>query len=84
MANLLAMDLLTYISDTCRRAQLAQACDTSPEYLWQIATRWRGKRPSPALAARIERESERLGPEKVPKEPLIFGPPAEQGVSDAA
>lgn len=67
------MDLLTYISDMSRRAALAEACSTSPEYLWQIATRWRGKRPSPELAAAIERESERLGPLKVPKEPLIFG-----------
>lgn len=67
------MDLLTYISDMSRRAALADACGTSPEYLWQIATRWRGKRPSPELAATIERESDRLGPEKVYKEPLIFG-----------
>ena len=56
-----------------RRTALAEACGTSPEYLWQIATRWRGKRPSPELAATIERESERLGPAKVHKEPLIFG-----------
>ncbi|WP_313243731.1 hypothetical protein [Stenotrophomonas rhizophila] len=70
------MDLLTYISDMSRRVALAEACGTSPEYLWQIATRWRGKRPSPELAASIERETERLGPEKVPKEPMIFGPAA--------
>lgn len=67
------MDLLTYISDMGRRHALAQACDTSSEYLWQIATRWRGKRPSPELASVIERESARLGPEAVPKEPMIFG-----------
>ena len=59
-----------------RRVALAEACGTSPEYLWQIASRWRGKRPSPELAATIERETERLGPERVPKEPLIFGPSA--------
>lgn len=68
------MDLLTYIADMSRRVALAEACGTSPEYLWQIANRWRGKRPSPELAATIERESDRLGPERVPKEPLIFGP----------
>lgn len=68
------MDLLTYIADMSRRVALAEACGTSPEYLWQIASRWRGKRPSPELAATIERETERLGPERVPKEPLIFGP----------
>ncbi|UQY89245.1 hypothetical protein LQE85_08625 [Stenotrophomonas rhizophila] len=73
------MDLLTYISDMSRRAALAEACGTSPEYLWQIARRWRGKRPSPELAATIERESERLGPERVPKEPLIFGPSVKSG-----
>jgi hypothetical protein len=67
------MDLRTYISDMQRRAALARACGTSPDYLWQIATRWKGRRPSAELALRIERETERLGPEKVPKEPLIFG-----------
>jgi hypothetical protein len=72
------MDLLTYISDMSRRRALAAACDTDPDYLWQVATRWRGKRPSPDLAEAIERESERLGPEKVPKEPLIFPPPTQQ------
>lgn len=56
-----------------RRVALAEACSTSPEYLWQIATRWRGKRPSPELAACIERETARLGPERVAKEPMIFG-----------
>jgi hypothetical protein len=68
------MDLLTYISDMDRRVRLAEACRTSPQYLWQLATRWKGKRPSPKLAETIERESERLGPERVPKESLIFGP----------
>lgn len=70
------MDLLTYIADMSRRVALAKACDTSPEYLWQIATQWRGKRPSPQLAALIERQTELLGPEKVAKEPMIFGPAA--------
>lgn len=71
------MDLLTYIADMSRRVALAEACGTSPEYLWQIASRWRGKRPSPELAAAIERETERLGPARVSKEPLIFGPSAQ-------
>lgn len=75
------MDLLTYISDMPRRAALAEACGTSPEYLWQIATRWRGKRPSPELAAAIEKESARLGPEAVPKEPLIFGVDAREPIA---
>lgn len=64
------MDLLTYISDMPRRAALAEACGSDPDYLWQIATNRR--RPSPELAEAIERESARLGPERVAKEPLIF------------
>lgn len=75
------MDLLTYISDMSRRHALAAACGTSSEYLWQIATRWRGKRPSPALASVIERESARLGPESVPKEPMIFGESRQSAVT---
>jgi len=67
------MDLLTYISDIQRRTALAKACGTSPDYLWQIATGWRGRKPSANMAARIEAATERLGPEKVRKEPLIFG-----------
>lgn len=78
------MDLATYISDPGRRASLAQACDTSPDYLWQIATGWRGKRASPRLAERIELETERLGPEKVTKESVIFGPPASEQEADRA
>jgi hypothetical protein len=70
----IGMDLLTYISDMGRRIALAEALGSSPDYLWQIATRWNGRKPSPKLAERIERETERLGPEKVLKEPLIFGP----------
>lgn len=63
------MDLLTYISDFERRSSLAQACNgASPDYLWQIATGRR--RASTDLAKLIESESERLGPEKVPKESL--------------
>lgn len=75
------MDLLTYISEMSRRHALAAACGTSSEYLWQIATRWRGKRPSPALASVIERESARLGPESVPKEPMIFGESRQSAVT---
>lgn len=84
MARYLPMDLLTYISDMGRRVALAEACGTSPDYLWQIATRWKGRKPSPELATRIEAESERLGPEKVPKEPLIFGPAPDAQQSEAA
>jgi len=64
------MDLLTYISDIPRREKLAASVKRNPLYLWQIATGWRGKRASPALAQSIESETTRLGPESVPKETL--------------
>lgn len=64
------MDLITYISDMPRRAALAEACGASPDYLWQIATAWNGRRASTELAQAIDRESARLGPERVPKELL--------------
>jgi len=46
--------LAEYISDCHRRAQLAEAVGCSPDYLWQVATGWRGKRASPDLAKKIE------------------------------
>ena len=64
------MNLSDYISDMGRRAALAEACGTSPDYLWQVATGWNGRRASTDLAQAIERESQRLGPEGVPKESL--------------
>lgn len=66
------MDLSTYIADPARRQALASACATSPNYLWQIATRWKGRRPSPDLASRIEAATSELGPFTVSKESLIF------------
>lgn len=54
------MDLLTYIADIPRRQSLAAALNTSPDYLWQMATGWRGKRPSPELAIQIEQVTEGL------------------------
>jgi hypothetical protein len=64
------MNLSDFISDQERRAQLAAACNTSGDWLYQIATNWNGRRASTDLAKLIERESERIGPEKVPKELL--------------
>lgn len=69
------MDLFTYISDMQRRITLAEACGTSPQWLWQIATRWNGKRASADLAESIEKETARLGLGVVTKESVIFGPP---------
>lgn len=48
------MNLSDYIADTERKADLATALDTSPIYLWQLATKWRGRKPSPDFAMRIE------------------------------
>lgn len=80
------MNLSEYISDMGRRRLLAEALGTNPTYLWQLANHWRGRRPSPEFACRIEEETTRLGPEPVTKESLIFGPaPAsEEGDRDAA
>lgn len=51
------MNLNDYISDEQRKQALARAVDTSPAYLYQIATGWNGKRPSPELSKRIEENS---------------------------
>lgn len=48
------MDLATYISEPVRRDDLAQAIPVNPQYLWQLAHAWRGKRPSAAMARAIE------------------------------
>lgn len=64
------MDLQTFIADMPRRVELAQACNTDPNYLWQIATGWNGRKAGIELAKAIEIESERIGPERVPKETL--------------
>lgn len=48
------MDLKTYLEDPQRRASLVEALDTADGYMWQLATGWRGKRPSPEMAKRIE------------------------------
>lgn len=48
------MDLLEYITDAERKAALAERLGSSPGYLWQLATGWRGKKPSPDFAMRID------------------------------
>lgn len=65
------MDLLTYINDTDRRQKLADALGKSPAYLWQIATGWKGRKPSPELAVDIEEATARLGPESVPVQSML-------------
>ena len=48
------MLLTEYISDAERKRALAAAVGCSEGYLWQMASNWRGKRPSAELAAKIE------------------------------
>jgi DNA-binding transcriptional regulator YdaS (Cro superfamily) len=47
------MELKTLIQDMARRESIAKACGTTADYLWQVATGWRGRKPSPQLARRI-------------------------------
>jgi hypothetical protein len=46
--------------NAAQRAKLASDADLDPGYLWQIATRWRGKRPSIELMARLAKADKRL------------------------
>jgi len=62
------MDLSSYISDPERRATLAAETKSSPDYLWQIATKRR--KASHTLAQKIEDATAKLGPERVTKESL--------------
>jgi DNA-binding transcriptional regulator YdaS (Cro superfamily) len=63
MAIVADMQLTDYIADTARRQHLARVLCASADhkpvqsmsaYLWQIATGWRGRRPSPEMASRIQ------------------------------
>ena len=54
------MDMLEYISDPIRRDDLAKKLNTSPAYLRQIATRFRGRTCSPRFAIRIEKATDGL------------------------
>lgn len=51
------MDLHTFLMTTGKRRELAARVDVSPNYLWQLAVRYRGRKPSPALAKRIHDET---------------------------
>lgn len=42
------------------RADLARKASTDEDYLWQIATRWRDKRPSLDLISRLVAADDRL------------------------
>lgn len=43
-----------------QRAALAQKVETDPGYLWQLATRWRGKKPSLMLIQKLAKADPRL------------------------
>jgi|GEM_PF-1708655 len=51
------MTLKEFISNRSRSAELREACGKSRVYLWQLANNWRGRRPSPKLALRLEAAS---------------------------
>lgn len=55
------MELKTFVSDIARRHELAERLNCSPDYLWQLGQKWRGKRPSTDLARRIEQETAEMG-----------------------
>jgi DNA-binding transcriptional regulator YdaS (Cro superfamily) len=65
------MDLKTYVDDLGRRRRLAAELGCSPLYLYQLAARWRDKRPSPEFAVRIEDATRLLGPETVPVQSML-------------
>lgn len=49
------MNLSDYFAQgRSRRRELAAALGMSPEYLWQLASNWKGRKASPDLARRIE------------------------------
>lgn len=50
------MKLADYLlSKRGRRDELARKLGCSPQYLWQISSGWKGRRPSVALALRIQK-----------------------------
>jgi DNA-binding transcriptional regulator YdaS (Cro superfamily) len=70
------MDLKTYIADPATRRELAADCGTSPDYLWQVATGWRGRRASVDLAKRIEAATD-SAVTRHDLRPDVFGPASE-------
>lgn len=51
------MDLQTFFKTTGRRQDLATRLGVSANYLWQIAVKHNGRKPSPRLARRIHEET---------------------------
>lgn len=76
------MMLDEYIADMGRRLELAQKVGSSPDYLWQVATGWKGRKAGPLLANRIHDATDGEV-SKHDLRPDIFGP-APSEVRDAA
>lgn len=51
------MKLIDYITDMKKRAELAAAMETSPDYLWQLAKGWKGRTLQPDQCRAIEYHS---------------------------
>lgn len=74
------MTLADYIQDANRRDALIVALGTSKIALWQIATGWRGKRPSPERAIAIEQATNGIVPRWVTR-PDLWDAPETQKVA---
>lgn len=48
------MNLAEYASNPVKRNALARAVGANPQYMYQMAVGWNGKRPSPGMARKIE------------------------------
>lgn len=46
--------------DSTQRAALAEKCETSPAYLWQLSARWRGRKPSVDMLLKLAAADKRL------------------------
>lgn len=65
---------------TAEREALAKCAEVDPGYLWQLATRWRGKRASLDLIQRLAKADQRLTvTEMVEEFSELAEPKAEQG-----
>lgn len=72
------MELRDFIADRHRRDSLATACGTTPDYLWQVATGWRGRKPSPQLARRVHEATHGLVTLQSMRPDIFGAPPAAQ------
>lgn len=54
------LNILYFSLSFAERRALAERTDLAPGYLWQIATRWRGKRPSIETIRTLVAADERL------------------------